>query len=223
MAPKGPRLIKKSAQVDEDGFDHIQFAGAASTSDPCNYKEAMKSADADKWSEAAKAKYFTLSGNHTWELVDLPPGAKAIGCGWVFKVKCTTSGSVERYKARIVATGYSQRLGVNYTEVFAPTFCPATLRMILALSAVNDLELCSVDISAAFTNGDLDEDIYMQQPEGFHKGRSNKVFRLQKSLYCQGNTIISVTRPPTKIKQKRKRREREKREKNRERGLAQWF
>jgi len=127
--------VVKSAQVDEDGFDHIQFAGAASTSDPRNFKEAMKSADADKWSEAAKAEYFTLSGNHTWELVDLPPGAKAIG--------------VEHYT-------------VNYTEVFAPIFRPATLHMILALSAVNDLELRSVDISAAFTNGDLDEDIYMQ-------------------------------------------------------------
>ena len=126
----------------------------------------------------SKAEYFTLSGNHTWELVDLPPGAKAIGCGWVFKVKRTASGSVERYKARIVAKGYSQRPGVDYTEVFAPTFRPATLRMILALSAVNDLELCSVDISAAFTNGGSDEDIYMQEPEGFHEGGSNKVFRL---------------------------------------------
>jgi len=121
----------------------------------------MKSAHADKWSEAAKAEYFTLSGNHTWELVDLPPGAKAIGCGWVFKVKRTASGSVERYKARIVAKGYSQCPGVDYTEVFAPTFRPATLCMILAFSAVNDLELRSVDISAAFTNGDLDEDIYI--------------------------------------------------------------
>ena len=76
-----------------------------------------------------------------------------------------------------------QRPGVDYTEVFAPTFCPATLHMILALSAVNDLELCSVDISAAFTNGDLDEDIYMKQPGGFHEGGSNKVFKFRKSLY----------------------------------------
>ena len=84
---------------------------------------------------------------------------------------------------RIVDGGGIRSRRVDYTEVFAPTFRPATLRMILALSAVNDLELRSVDISATFTNGDLDEDIYMQQPESFHEGGSNKVFRLQKSLY----------------------------------------
>ena len=177
-------VVKQSAPNPNDqDFDHVQFAGAASTSDPHNYKQAMQSADRDKWAEAAKSEYFTLAGNDTWELVDLPPGAKAIGCGWVFKVKRTATGEVERYKARIVAKGYSQRPGVDYTEVFAPTFRPATLRMILALAAVGDLELRSVDISAAFTNGDLDEYIYMQQPEGFHEGGPNKVFRLRKSLY----------------------------------------
>ena len=164
-------------------MEEVQFAGAASTSDPHNYKQAMKGDDSEQWRDAANAEYNTLLQNRTWELVDLPPGEKAIGSGWVFKVKRNADGSIERYKARVVAKGYSQRPGVDYHEVFSPTFGPSTLRMILAISAAEDLELRSVDVSAAFTNGDLDEPIYMMQPDGFHEGGPNKVCKLRKSLY----------------------------------------
>jgi hypothetical protein len=98
-------------------------------------------------------------------------------------VKRHADGSIERYKARLVAKGYSQRPGFDYTEVFAPTFRQSSLRLILALSAIEDLELRSVDISSAFLNGDLDEEIYMKQPEGFHEGGLNHVCKLKKSLY----------------------------------------
>ncbi len=128
-------------------------------------------------------EYNTLVGNGTWEIVDLPEGQKAIGSGWVFKVKHNQDGSIERFKARLVAKGYSQRPGLDYNESFAPTFRPATLRIIMALAATEDLELRSVDITSAFTNGDLDEEIYMKQPEGFHIGSSHQVCRLRKSLY----------------------------------------
>ena len=128
-------------------------------------------------------EYNTLVGNGTWEIVDLPEGQKAIGSGWVFKVKHNRDGSIERFKACLVAKGYSQRPGLDYNESFAPTFRPATLRIIMALAATEDLELRSVDITSAFTNGDLDEEIYMKQPEGFHIGSSHQVCRLRKSLY----------------------------------------
>ena len=83
----------------------------------------------------------------------------------------------------MVAKGYSQRPGIDYNEVFAPTFRPATLHLILALAAIEDMDLRFVDISAAFTNGDLDVTIYMMQPEGFHQGGPNMICRLKKSLY----------------------------------------
>ena len=101
----------------------------------------------------------------------------------MFKVKHNQDGSIERFKACLVAKGYSQHPGLDYNESFAPTFRPATLRIIMALAAVEDLELRSVDITSAFTNGDLDEEIYMKQPEGFHIGAPNQVCRLHKSLY----------------------------------------
>ena len=104
--------------------------------------------------EAASLEYNTLVENGTWEIVDLPHSEKAIGSGWVFRVKHNADGSIERFKAQIVAKGYSQRPGLDYIESFAPTFRPATLRIIMAMSAVEDLELRSVDITAAFINGE---------------------------------------------------------------------
>ena len=84
-------------------------------------------------------------------------------------------GSIERYKARLVAKGFSQRPGFDYTETFAPTVRMATIRTVLALSAVEDLHLRSIDISHAFINGELDEEIYMAQPEGYHFGNPGDV------------------------------------------------
>ena len=170
-------------EVEEDDVDDGQQANFASQSTPHTFKQAMNGPQSDYWREAATLEYNTLVENGTWEIVDLPKDQKAIGSGWVFKVKHHSDGSIERYKARIVAKGYSQRPGLDYNESFAPTFRPATLRIIIALAAVEDLELRSVDITSAFTNGDLDEVIYMKQPEGFEIGGPDKVCRLLKSLY----------------------------------------
>src|SRR5277367_4314992 len=168
---------------DEDDADNAEFAGAAHGLDPQSFKQAMRRSDADKWQEAAKVEMDNHKANGTWDLVELPPGAKCIGSGWVFRLKTKADGSIERYKARLVAKGYSQRPGFDYTEVFAPTFRYAAIRTIIALAAVHDLHLRSVDISHAFLNGDLEETIYMRQAEGFHIGSSNTVCQLRKSLY----------------------------------------
>ena len=168
---------------DENDEDIAEYAGAAHDLDPKSLKAALRRSDGDKWQDAAQLEIDNHVSNGTWELVDLPPGAKCIGSGWVFRLKRNADGSIERYKARLVAKGYSQRPGFDYTEVFAPTFRYAAIRTIIALAAINDLHLHSVDISHAFINGDLEETIYMRQAEGFHKGASNRVCRLRKSLY----------------------------------------
>jgi hypothetical protein len=137
-------------------MDEIQFAGAASMSDPQNYKQALKSDDLECWKDTTLTEYNTLIQNGTWEIVELPPGEKAIGSSWVFRIKTHSDGSIECYKARIIAQGCSQRPGRDYQEVHAPMPRPATIQMTFAIAAVEDLELCSVDISASFTNGDLE-------------------------------------------------------------------
>ena len=171
-------------QENDPGFEEVQFAGAASTpADPRSYKEAMRSPDALRWEEATQQEIISLMANGTWEIVDLPPDVKPLHSGWVFKVKLNSDGSVERHKARLVVKGCGQCPGIDYSEVFSPTFRPATLRLVLAIAAVEDMHLRSIDISSAFTYGELEEDIYMLQPEGFHHGGPQKVCKLKKSLY----------------------------------------
>jgi hypothetical protein len=164
----------------EDEHD-IEFAGLANLEPTFN--QAMKSPEAESWKTACQEELDSLHANGTWDIVPLPPNKKPIGCKWVFKLKRHADGSIERYKARLVAKGFSQKPGVDYNEVFAPTFRMASIRTILALAALNDYHLRSIDISTAFLNGDLEEDIYMQQPPGFEQFGPEYVCKLNKSLY----------------------------------------
>src|SRR6185369_169428 len=121
--------------------------------------------------------------NGTWTVEDLPEQEKAIGSKWVFKIKHNADGSIERFKARIVAKGFSQQLDFDYSETFAPTMRYSSLCTIIALAAIKGLHLRSVDISHAFLNSDLDCVVYMMQPDGFKQGGRRKVCKLNKSLY----------------------------------------
>ncbi|RVW22045.1 Retrovirus-related Pol polyprotein from transposon TNT 1-94 [Vitis vinifera] len=101
-----------------------------------------------------------------YDLVELPNGAKVIGCKWVFKTKKESLGNIERYKTRLVAKGFTQKEGINYIETFSPVSKKDSLCIILALVAHFDLELQQMDVKNAFLNGELDKEVYMKQPEG---------------------------------------------------------
>jgi hypothetical protein len=160
------------------------FAARSDESEPRTLRDALKRPDADLWYQAAVKEMEAHIENGTWELVKLPPGRKAIGSQWVFKVKRNADGSVERYKARVVAQGFSQRPGVDFDETFTPTTKWAALRVIFALAALEDWELESVDISNAYLNSELkDIEVYMCQPEGFVEKDTTWVARLLKGLY----------------------------------------
>ncbi|KAI5319091.1 hypothetical protein L3X38_038799 [Prunus dulcis] len=126
----------------------------------------------------------SMTKNGVWRLVVLPPGCKPIGCKWVYKTKRNAQGQIDRYKARLVAKGYTQEEGVDYNETFSPVSTKDSFRVIMALVAHFDLHLHQMDVKTAFLNGDLIEEIYMKQPDGFaSKGEESLVCKLQKSIY----------------------------------------
>ena len=130
--------------------------------DPASYAEAMRSENADAWTKACQYEIDALSKNNTWDLVDLPPGRKAVKSKWVFKLK--TDGC---YHTRLVAKGFTQIPGIDYDETFSPVACFESLRLLLALAVLEDWEIHQLDVKSAFLNGMLDEEIYMEQPQGF--------------------------------------------------------
>src|SRR5882672_6108546 len=122
--------------------------------------------------------------NNTWTLVPRPDNCNVIGSRWVFRLKYNTDGTIERRKARLIAKGYNQRPGFEYLEVFVPTVRMSTVRTILALAAIKDWHLRSLDISHVCLNRKMDVPVYMEQPEGFTQGDCSKlVCLLNKSLY----------------------------------------
>jgi hypothetical protein len=162
----------------------VDAKAVSSDAEPKSYREAMRRSDSELWHQAMVREMEAHLENGTWELVKLPHRRKAIGSKWVFKVKRNPDGTVECYKARLVAKGFGQRCGVDFNKMFAPTTKWAALRTILALAALENLELESIDISNTYLNGKLhDVDVYMQQPNGFAKRESTWVACLLKGLY----------------------------------------
>ena len=108
-----------------------------------------------------------LNDNQTWDLVPRPNKVKPISCRWVYKVKTRPDGSVERYKARLVARGFSQQYGLDYEETFSPVAKITTVRVLLALAACKSWKLWQMDVKNAFLHDEFDKDIYIEQPRGF--------------------------------------------------------
>ena len=127
-----------------------------------------------------------LSKNETWDLVPHSPHKKAIGCRWIYKVKYNADGSVNRYKARLIAKGYAQAQGVDYEETFAPVAKMTTVRTMIALATTKGWHLHQMDVKNAFLQGELEEEVYMVQPPGFESNIHPKaICRLKKPLYGQ--------------------------------------
>ena len=129
-------------------------------------------------------EYHALLQNGTWVLSVLPLGRKLVGCKWVYKLKLDANGKVARFKARLVAQGFTQKPGVDFKETFAPVARLTSIRMVLHIAALEDWELDQMDVKNAYLNGILEEEIYMAQPEGYKvPGQEDKVLRLKKGLY----------------------------------------
>jgi hypothetical protein len=129
-----------------------------------------------------KEEMESMAKNQVCDLVDLREKVVAIGCKWVYKTKRDASGNVERYKARLVAKSFTQKEGIDYHETFSPVSKNDSFRIIMALVAHFDLELHQMDVKTAFLNGDLEEEVYMKQLEGFDDN-TQKACKLNKSIY----------------------------------------
>ena len=152
--------------------------------EPKTVQEALNGEQCVQWREAMESEYSSLLKNDTWDLVPPLEGKNIVGSRWILKVKRDEDGGVDRFKARLVAQGYSQVKGDDYDEVFSPVARYTSVRSLLALANAHDLEIHQMDVKTAFLNGSLDCDIYMSQPEGFvDPDRPNHVCKLKKSIY----------------------------------------
>ena len=174
------RSIQDIYEVTENQ-DNLTLFCLFADCEPMNFQEAAKK---KTWRNAMDEEIKSIQKNDTWELASLPNGHKAIGVKWVYKAKKNSKGEVERHKARLVAKGYSQRAGIDYDEVFAPVARLETVRLIISLAAQNCWRIHQMDVKSAFLNGDLDEEVYIEQPQGYIvKGEEDKVLKLKKALY----------------------------------------
>ena len=162
----------------------IRFAAnrAEVLQEPANFKRAVESAQAPQWREAMQKEMNSLNENQTWELVPIPRGRKILEPKWIFKIKQDSEGN-ENYKARLVIRGFKQDYGVDYFDTFATVCRYESIRFVLALAAAKDWHLMQFDVKTAFLNANLEEEIYMKQPEGFGNGNPEECCKLLRSLY----------------------------------------
>jgi hypothetical protein len=153
---------------------------------PKGIKKATSYEDKDKWQDALDSEYNSLMENATWHRDKLPSGSLAIPCQRIFNVKYKSDGSIERYKARLVALGNRQKYGVDYKEVYSPIARFESLRLILALGYIIDAHTTQMDVCTAFLNGSIPEglNVYLRQPPGHEvPGQEHLVCVLDKSIY----------------------------------------
>ena len=192
-AASSQRPKRSAAQVpatiwQEEGYKitgkrhRASVAFSASIAEPTTMEEALASEQAEEWKHAMDEEMASLLANKTWELEHPPRGVTPIPVKWVYKIKRNSSGEIERYKARLVVKGYRQREGIDYEEVFAPVSKYSTVRAVLAMAATEDMEIHQLDIKTAFLNGDLEEEVWCEQPAGYEEG-SGLACHLRKSLY----------------------------------------
>ncbi|CAI7820240.1 unnamed protein product [Closterium sp. NIES-54] len=177
--PKVVQAGSVAEQCDEDEIAHCYWEAVP---EPKTLGEALSGPDAEKWKQCVKEEYDSLLENETWELCELPLGKKAISSKLIFRHKYGPDGELTRYKSRLVAKGFQQTKGKVFDEIFAPVGKGTTLRVMFGMAANRGWRIKQMDITTAFLNGIILEELYMLQPEGLDDG-SGRVCRLKKAIY----------------------------------------
>ena len=124
-----------------------------------------------------------MLNNHTWELTNLPPDSKPIGCKWIFKRKLKPYEFIDKYKARLVVNSYRQKEGLDYFDTYSPVIRITSIQILIVIAVLHNLDIHQMDVKTTFLNGELNEEIYMEQPEGFIVKGQNIKCVIVKSLY----------------------------------------
>ena len=154
-----------------------------SSVEPSSVEEALSGGEAEHWRAAMMEELENLKRKCTYEIVKKPAGKNVLGCKWVLKVKQKPDGTVERYKARLVAQGFSQIPGIDFKETYSPVIKRKSIRLLMALAVENEWVQEHVDVLSAYLNSPLHEEVYMKQPKYFEEGGQNYVCKLNKSIY----------------------------------------
>lgn len=179
IVPRRSTRINKGIPPKRYGLEY-----ANSITEPRNFNEAIAHTHKDEWIRAMNEEIQSLTQKNTWNLTTLPENSKAIGSRWVYNLKTDASGKIVKFKARLVAQGFSQRFGIDYNQVFAPTAKNATFRILLSIASREGLVVHHLDVKTAYLNANVEEKIYMKQPPGFAvSGKEDHVCLLNKSIY----------------------------------------
>jgi hypothetical protein len=166
-----------------DPSTFLAFKATEGIAIPKSYPQAMADlVNRANWDQAIKEEINKLQALGTWEYQDLPIGKKAVGCKWVFTIKYTPTGVIDRYKARLVAQGFTQIPGDDFLETFSPTIRSESLRTLLAIATIEGLEIRQLDVVSAYPRSELHAEVYMRPPEALDAPKG-KVLRLRRSLY----------------------------------------
>ncbi|GLU17722.1 hypothetical protein SLE2022_340780 [Rubroshorea leprosula] len=189
---EAPDLVELEYDEENDQIDDVPVRGTRTLEDvynrcnvaitePSCLQDAMNS---EEWKTAMQEELNMFEKNATWKLVDRPTNKNVLGVKWVYKVKLNSDGSLNKCKARLVVKGYSQLAGIDFTETFAPVARFDTIRLLFAMAAQKSWLIYQLDVKSAFLNGELKEEIYVEQPDGYvKKGAEHKVYLLKKALY----------------------------------------
>lgn len=155
-----------------------------STIIPKDYQGAMESEKAENWKNAMQEEMESICGHQVWKLVPREKNIKVVKSKWVYTVKENLDGSIQKYKAKLVAVGYSQKEGIDYDQSFAPVVKLESFRYLIAMASIRKFQIRQYDVTTAYLYGTLEIPVYLEQPKGFvDAGRPDYVCQLQRSLY----------------------------------------
>ncbi|KAL0387552.1 UNVERIFIED_CONTAM: Retrovirus-related Pol polyprotein from transposon TNT 1-94 [Sesamum radiatum] len=169
-----PRQSKRARVVKDFGSDFVTYN---IEDDPITFKDAMASSEVKQWKEAIKSEMDSIVSNGIWVLIDLPPGCTIVGCKWIFKKKLKLDGTIDKFKVRLVAKGFKQKEGIDYFDTYSPVARLTIIRVLIALASVYNLSIHQMNVKTTFLYGELEEEIYIDQPNGFvaHDNKPNGV------------------------------------------------